>query len=74
MNVPFSFTSPEVEKIAAEIGDHKFQIPGAPFPFYLLWFQVDGVICGRINLKIVEAPRDRELILAIDNLVPGGIR
>jgi hypothetical protein len=54
----FHFRTDEIAKIVDEIGDGKFQIPSAPFPFSLLWFQVDGFSNGRINLKIVEAPDD----------------
>lgn len=51
-----NFRSDEIEKMVAEIGDEKFRIESAPFPFNLLWFRVDGHSNGRINLKIVEGP------------------
>lgn len=53
MTAPFD---KEIEAIAKDIGDAKFQIKDIPFPFSLLWFQIDGVSCGRFTLKIVDAP------------------
>jgi hypothetical protein len=47
----------ELEKMALEIGNTRFQIKNAPFPFCLLWFQIDRVDLGRLMLKVAEAPK-----------------
>lgn len=51
------YRSDEIAAIVDQLGDMPFQVVGAPFPFNLLWFVVDGSSNGRVNLKIVDAPK-----------------